>query len=156
MSVWATSLLGVAIKQEIWGFYLFIYLFFPLVMFPYEIPKLPTNLPVRGLPGVWKLLLFYDSLPGQISVPNSFVSLLSAIYFFFYFLLKTMGCLSGCLICSASVQKLFCGICSAFKCSFIEFVGGKVVSPSYSSALLASPPQPPPATSFGLLNSCSA
>ena len=56
VSVWATSLLGVAIKQEICGFYLFIYLFFPLVMFPYEIPKLPTNLPVRGLPGVWKLL----------------------------------------------------------------------------------------------------
>ena len=119
----------------------FIYLFFLPVTLPSEIPKLPADLLVRGLPGVWKLLLFYDSLPGQISVPNSFVSLLSAIYFFFYFLLKTMGCLSGCLICSASVQKLFCGICSAFKCSFDEFVGKKVVSPSCSSAILG-PPHP--------------
>ena len=36
---------------------------------------------------------------------------------------------------SASDQKLFCGVCSAFKCSFDEFVGEKVVSPSYSSAI---------------------
>ena len=31
-------------------------------MLPSEIPKLPTELPVRGFPGVWQLLLFYDSL----------------------------------------------------------------------------------------------
>ena len=41
---------------------------------------------------------------------------------------------------SVSDQKLFCGVCSAFKCSFDEFVGEKVVSPSYSSAVLAPPP----------------
>ena len=51
---------------------------------------------------------------------------------------------SGCLMSSASIQKLFCGIYSAFKCSFDEFVGEKVFSPSYSSAILA-PPQ-----NFGL------
>ena len=28
-----------------------------------EIPKLPTDPPVTGFPGVWKLLPFYDSLP---------------------------------------------------------------------------------------------
>ena len=38
---------------------------------------------------------------------------------------------------SAGIQKLFCGIHSAFKCSFDEFVGEKVFSPSYSSAILA-------------------
>ena len=38
---------------------------------------------------------------------------------------------------SAGIQKLFCGIYSAFKCSFDEFVGEKVFSPSYSSAILA-------------------
>ena len=97
-------------------------------MLPSEILKLPTDLPVRGFPGVWKLLLFYDSLP-QISVPNSFVSLF-IFYILSYLLLKTMGCLSGCLASSASVQKLFCGIHSVFKCSFDEFVGEKVVSPS--------------------------
>ena len=53
---------------------------------------------------------------------------------------KTMGCFYGCLMSSASIQKLFCGICSALKCSFDEFVGEKVVSPSYSSAISGPPP----------------
>ena len=57
-----------------------------------------------------------------------------------HLLSKTLGCLSGCLMSSASIQKLFCGICSAFKCSFNEFVGEKVVSPSYSSTILGLPP----------------
>ena len=47
-----------------------------------------------------------------------------------------MGYFSGCLMSSASIQKLFCGIYSVFKCSFDEFVREKVVSPSYSSAVL--------------------
>ena len=38
---------------------------------------------------------------------------------------KTMGCFSGCLMSSAGIQKLFCGIYSVFKCSFDEFVGGE-------------------------------
>ena len=50
-----------------------------------------------------------------------------------------MGYFSGCLVSSASVQKLFCGILSVFKWSFVEFVGDKVVSPSYSS-ILGPPP----------------
>ena len=75
-----------------------------------------------------------------VSVPNSFVSLF-IFYILSYLLSKTTGCLSGYLMSSASIQKLFCGICSAFKCSFDEFVGEKVVSPSYSSAILG-PPHP--------------
>ena len=39
---------------------------------------------------------------------------------------------------SASIQKLFCGIYSTFKCSFDEFVGEKVFSPSYSSTIFSS------------------
>ena len=50
-----------------------------------------------------------------------------------------MGCFSGYLVSSAGNQKLFCGIYSAFKCSFDEFVGEKMVSPSYSSAILGPP-----------------
>ena len=88
----------------------------------------------RGFPGVWKLL-FKIPFPGQISIPNRFVFLFIC-YILFYLLLKTNGCLSGCLVSSASVQKLFCGICSAFKWSFEEFVGEEVVSPSYSFAIL--------------------
>ena len=61
------------------------------------------------------------------------------LLYFSYLLSKTMGCFSGCLISSAGIQKLFCGIYSAFKCSFDEFVGEKVVSLSYSSAILGPP-----------------
>ena len=73
---------------------------------------------------------------GWISVPTSFASLF-IFYILSYLLLKTMGSLSGCLMSSASIQKLLCRICSVFKCSFGEFVGEKMVSPSYSSAILA-------------------
>ena len=66
-NVWATSLLEVTIRHVICGFYLFIY-FSLLVMLPSEIPKLPTDPPVRGFPGVWKLL-FKDSLPGTVLCP---------------------------------------------------------------------------------------
>ena len=40
-------------------------------MLPSEIPKLPTDSPVRGFPGFWKLLLFYNSFPrmGLCSLP---------------------------------------------------------------------------------------
>ena len=50
-----------------------------------------------------------------------------------------MGCFSGWLMSSAGIQKLFCGIYSAFKCSFDDFVGEKVFSLSYSYANLAPP-----------------
>ena len=55
--------------------------------------------------------------------------------------LKTMICFSGCLMSSASLQKLFCEVCSALKCSFEEFVREKVVLPSYSSAIFPSSPE---------------
>ena len=74
-----------------------------------------------------------------MSIPASFVSLF-IFYIFSYLLLKTMGYFSGCLMSSASIQKFFCGICTGLKCSFDEFVGEKVVSPSYSSAILGLPP----------------
>ena len=42
------------------GFFFFLFL---QVMLPSEIPKLPTDLPVRGFPAVLKLLLLHSSLP---------------------------------------------------------------------------------------------
>ena len=51
-----------------------------------------------------------------------------------------MGCFSGRLMSAASDQKLFCKLCSPFCCSFDEFVEEKVISPSYSSAILTPPP----------------
>ena len=83
--------------------------------------------------------LFKTPFLGWSSIPTSFVSFF-VFYIFSYLLLKTMGCFSGCLMSSAGIQKLFCGIYSAFKCSFDEFVGEKVVSLSYSSAILGLPP----------------
>ena len=84
-------------------------------------------------------LFFKTPFPGWSSVPTSFVFLF-VFCTFSYLLLKTLGCSSGCLMSSAGIQKLFCGIFSALKCSFDEFVGEKVVSPSYSSAILGLPP----------------
>ena len=82
---------------------------------------------------------FTFPFPEWSSVPTSFVPFF-VVYIFSYLLLKTMGCFSGCLMSSAVIQKLFCGIYSAFKCSFNEFLGEKVVSPPYSSAILGPPP----------------
>ena len=86
------------------------------VRLPSKIQKLPPDPPVQ------------DS-PGRISVLSSFISLF-IFYVLSYLLSKTMGCFSGHLMTSASDQKLFCEVCSAFGYSFDEFVGEKVVSPS--------------------------
>ena len=104
------------------------------------VPRLAADSAVRVFPGVWKLLFLrlpsWDGAP-----PLSLLSLFFVFYIFSYLVLKTKGCFSGCLMSPASIQKLFCGIYSAFKCSFDEFVGEKVVSPSYSSAILGPPPK---------------
>ena len=79
VSIWATSPLGVAVRHVICGFYLFI--FSLPVMLLSEIPKLSTDPPVRGFPGVWELLLFYDSLPGTGLHPYLFCLSLYLLYF---------------------------------------------------------------------------
>ena len=133
-SVWGTFLLGVDFRHVICGFYLF---FLP-VRLPSNIRKLPPDLPVIGFPGVWKLPLL--QLPSRKGSPSlALLSLFLSFIILSYLLLKTMGCFSGRQMSSARDQKLLCAVCSAFKCSFDEFVGEKVVSPSYSSAILASP-----------------
>ena len=86
------------------------------------------------------VFLRLPSWDGAPSLP--LLSLFFVFYIFSYLLSKTMGCFSGCLMSSASIQKLFCGIYSEFKCSFDKFMGEKVVSPSYSSSILGPPPPP--------------
>ena len=76
--------------------------------------------------------------PGWVSIPKSLISVF-IFYNLSYLLLKRLGCLSGCMVSSTSVQKLFCESCSTFKRSFDEFVGEKVVFPSYSSTILGPP-----------------
>ena len=137
MSVWATFPLGAAVRHVICGFYLFI--------FP---SQLCWPLRFQNSPQIcrWEGFLVFGNFPSfmtpslrHVSVPNSFVSLF-IFYILSYFLSKTMHCLSGCLVSPASIQKLFCWICSSFKWSFDEFMGEKVVSPSYSSTILGLPP----------------
>ena len=77
-------------------------------------------------------------------LPLVFSLILTVASRLLHLLSKTMGCLSGCLMSSASIQKLFYGIYTVFKCSFDESVGEKVVSLSYSSAVL----EPPPGNGF--------
>ena len=112
---------------------LIIYLFFLPVMLPSVVPRLATV-----FPGVWKLLFL--RLPSRDRVPSlPLLSLFSVFYIFSYLFWKTMICFSGYLMSSASIQKLFCEVYSALKCSFDEFVREKVVSPSYSSTILGPP-----------------
>ena len=119
---------------------LIMYLFFLPVLLPSVLPRLATE---HGSENVsWCLLSsFFLRLPSRDRAPSlPLLSLFLSFIFFSYLLSKTMGCFSGCLMSSAGIQKLFCGIYSVFKCSFDEFVGEKVVSLSHSSAILGPPP----------------
>ena len=86
--------------------------------------------------------LFLRLPPGMELRPSLFCLFFCLLYFFLPPFEK-LGCFSGCLMSSAGIQKLFCGIYSTFKCSFDEFVGEKVFSPFYSSAISAPPAQRP-------------
>ena len=117
---------------------LIMYLFFLLVMLPSEVPRLTTDSPVRVFPGIWKLLSFKTPFPGWISVLASFVSLF-IFYIFSYLLWRQWAAFLGAWCSLPEFRSWFCGIYSAFKCSFDEFVGEKVVSLSYSSTVLGPP-----------------
>ena len=104
----------------------FNYLFFLPVMLPSEVLRLANDSPVGVFPGVWKLLSFLriPSWDRSLSLPFCL-----SFYLLYFFLppFKDNGLFSGCLIYSAGILKVFCGIYSAFKCSFDEFMGEKVV-----------------------------
>ena len=137
---WWMRASGLLLHWQLWSGACFILFYFLPVMLPSEISKLLTDPPVRGFLLFGNFSSFTTPSPGWVSVPNSFVSPF-VFYILSYFLSKRMGCLSGCLESSASIQKFvfFCGSCSAFRWTFDEFVGEKVVSLSYSSAILGFP-----------------
>ena len=129
-----------------WGSYrrahnewvLIVYLFFLPVMLPSVLPRLGTDRQREGFLVFGNFSLFKTPFLGRSSIPPSFVSFFCLLYFFLP-PLEDLDCFSGCLMSSAGMQKLFCGIYSAFKCSFDEFVEEKVFSLAYSSAILAPP-----------------
>ena len=95
----------------------------------------PQSLPAKGLPSVWKPFLLHGSLP-VVQVPSLFFCLS-----FFFFLLPypstwEVSCLLGGLTSSASVQWVFCRSSSTCRCISTVSVGRKVISASYSSAIL--------------------
>ena len=95
----------------------------------------PQSLPAKGLPSEWKPFLLHSSLP-LVQVPSLFFCLC-----FFFFLLPYPGtwgvsCLLGGLRSSARVQWVFCRRSSTCRCISDVFVGRKVISASYSSAIL--------------------
>ena len=136
-----------------WGSYhwacnlwvLIIYLIFLPVMLPSVLPRLATELCCENVSWCLETSFFKSLFPGRDSLPGTeFPPYLLCLFFhliiyFSYLFLKPMICFAGCLMSSASIQKLFCGIYSALKCSFDEFLREKVVSPSYSSAILGPP-----------------
>ena len=99
----------------------------------------PQSPPVKGLPSVRKPFLPHSSLP-LVQVPSLFFCL---CYFFFILPYpSTWGssCLLGGPTSPASVQWVFCRSSSARRCISTVSVGRKVISASYSSAILPLPP----------------
>ena len=128
-SMWATSWLVIADWDDFCEFFRF--------WCPLRFQNSPLILPVRRFPIVWKFLL-HNSLP-RTSLSSKILCLPFHFYFLSYFIPERLVCLSGYLGSSTSIQKMFCGSCSTCRRSFDVFVGEKVISPSYSSAVLGLP-----------------
>ena len=133
---------GVTVGLVICRFKLFIY-FSSLLCCPLCFQGSPQTQQQECFLVFGNFSLFKTPFLGWSSLTTSFVSFF-IFYIFSYLFLNTIICFSGCLMSSASIQKLFCGIYSALECSFEEFVREKVVSLSYSSTILG----PPPSLSF--------
>ena len=122
-SIWATSSLGVVVRCVFPGFLLFFFFFFQLCC-PLRFQNSTQTCQWEGFLLFGNFSSFTTTSPEWVSVHNSFVSLF-VFYILFYLLLKRMGCLSGCVVSSTRVQKLFCESFSAFKWSFDKLVGGE-------------------------------
>ena len=66
---WQTQVTGLVLHWQL----RILWVFFPLSQLCCPL-RFPTDPPVRGFPTVWKLLLLPAPSPGQVSIPNSFVS----------------------------------------------------------------------------------
>ena len=120
--------------RNLWVF--IIYFFFLPVMLPSVVPRLTTDSAVTVFPGVWKLLsvLRLPSRNGALSL-----SLCLSFYLLYFFLppFEDNGLLFWVphVLCRHSEVVLWNLL--SVQCSFDEFVGEKVVSPSYSSTIFS-------------------
>ena len=118
-----------------WFLWSLLFLFFFRLCFPLWFLSSPLTPSVGVFPVVWKFLLLHDAIPRMGHCPQ--IHCLSfCLYLSFYLIPKRLLCLSGYLGSSASVQKLFCRSCSTCRWSFDVFVKEKMVSQSYSFAIL--------------------
>ena len=95
VSVWATSPLGVAVRCVTCGFYLSI--FSSWLCCPLRFQNSPQTRQWEGFLVFGKFSSFTPPSLEWVSVPGPFVSLF-IFYILSYLLLKTMDCLSGCLV----------------------------------------------------------
>ena len=98
-------------------------------------PPPPAVSAVKGLPRVWKPFLLHGSLP-LVQVLSLFFCLCCFLFLLPYPGAWGVSCLLGGLTSSASVQWVFYRSSSTCRCISDVFVGRKVVSASYSSAIL--------------------
>ena len=115
----------------------FIYLFPPsyVALWDSKTPHRPACKRVS-----WCLETYLVRLLPRDGSPSLTLVSLFIFYILSCLLSKTMGCLSGCLVSSTSIQMLSCGIFSAFKWSFNEFVGGESGLPILFLCHLGPPP----------------
>ena len=111
----------------------------PVAVLSSVAPKLPPSAtcslcPRRGFTVCGNLSSFTAPSHWCRSGPYSFVSVFS--FFFCPTQVRGVSCLLGGLRSSASVQWVFCRSCSTCRCISDVFVGRKVISTSYSSAIL--------------------
>ena len=106
-------------------------------MLPSVVPRLATDSAVRVFPGVWKPLFF--RLPSRDGAHPYLFCLSFCLLYFFLPPFEDSGLLFWVPDVFWQHSEVVLGIFSACKCSFDEFVGEKVDSPSYSSAILGPP-----------------
>jgi len=140
VSVWTSSLLEVVVRHAICGvsFFLSFFLSFssPLC-YPLRFQNSPLTCQWECFLVLGNFSSFKTTVPGQISVPTSFVSLF-LFYILSHRLSKTMGCLSGSLMSSASIRNCFLEF--AQHSMFFRWIcGEKVVFLFYFSATLGPP-----------------
>ena len=98
----------------------------------------PQSPPAKGLPSVWKPFLLHSSLP-LVQVPSLFFCLCYLFFLLPYPSTWGLSCLLGGLTSSASIQWVFCRSSSTCRCISNVSLGRKVISASYSSAILPPP-----------------
>ena len=126
--IWATSPLGVAVRCVVCGFF----------VFPFSSQLCcPLRFKTLHRPASERVSWCLETFPPSQLPPldGSLFSLFLSFIFCPTSFWREQVAFLGAWCPLASIQKLFCGICSVFKWSFDEFVGEKVVSLSYSSSI---------------------